>query len=181
MPSSLDSNDADLIRRIQTSLRALPDVPTWATARAMAVWRTPAPAQPHLLQRLVAVLRFDSAETHAGLALRARDAAPRQLLYSVGGHDIDLRLTSVAANPDRHDLCGQVLGPATAGRAAWLPMSTDDDNADGSVPCAEANVDEMGEFVLSNLPSGRGRLRLRLDIDTVELPPIDLGPSTEQD
>lgn len=173
-----DSSDFQLTRLLRYSLQALPDVPLWATERAFAVWRAPSPSTasvPPLWRRLQAVLTFDSWHAPAGLALRSRRSASRQLLFSVGSHDIDLRVVSQAGEELAYQICGQVLGPATSGGAAWLPLAPGlgarTADASGSV---ETALDDMGEFVISSPIGPRGVLRLRLGADIIDLPPFDL-------
>ena len=175
-----DPTDVELTRLLRRSLQALPDVPPWATERAYAVWHAQPPvaaAVPSLLQRLQAALTFDSWQAQPGLAVRSRRSASRQLLYSVGGHDIDLRVLSQPGPDAVYEICGQVLGPATSGGAAWLPLApgagAETADAAGSV---ETALDEMGEFVISGPIGSRGVLRLRLGAEVIDLPPLDLNP-----
>jgi hypothetical protein len=167
-----DPTDDQLATLVSRSLRLLKEeVPSWATQRALDVWRAPAPAAPGLRAQVVALLRFDSWQGEPALALRTRGAAPRQLLYAVGAHDIDLRVQAQPGEPARFEIIGQVLGPATRGAAAWQTGT----EAAGTPPTASAALDEFGEFLLGNLPAGPGRLHLTLDEQTIELPPIELG------
>lgn len=160
-------DDDQLAAMIGSSLRLLKDeVPSWATQRLLDVWPAPAPAAPGLRDRLAAVLRFDSWQGGPVPALRTRGAAPRQLLYAVGAHDIDLRVQADPGDPARFEITGQVLGPAAQGVAAWQT---------GQADAASAVLDELGEFHLGNLPAGAGCIHLTLDGQTIELPPIDLG------
>ncbi|KNZ32336.1 MAG: hypothetical protein AD742_11090 [Methylibium sp. NZG] len=177
----MDPTDDELALLLRRSLQALPDVPPWATERALAVWRTPASAAPApgLLQRLTATLGFDSWQPQPGLALRGRSQGPRQLLFSVGGHDIDLRVLSLQGPEPRHAISGQVLGPATEGGVTWLPLApgagaetVETADATGS---QEVALDDLGEFVISGLTSARGVVRLRLAGHVVYLSPIDLS------
>lgn len=168
--ASPDPTDDELGALIGRSLRLLKeDVPSWATQRAFDAWRAPAPAAPGVLARLTALLRYDSWQhgTPAS-SLRSGGGAPRQLLYAVGAHDIDLRVQAEPGAAGRYEITGQVLGPATQGTAAWLA----DDTADHVDAVA---LDDLGEFVLAPLAAGRGSLRLELDGQTIELPSIELG------
>jgi hypothetical protein len=190
MPAPMDPTDAELVLLLRRSLQDLPDVPPWATERALAAWRPPgqveAPA-PGLLQRLKATLSFDSWQAQPDLALRSLATGPRQLLFSVGDHDIDLRLLSHSGPEPRHVITGQVLGPATDGGVTWLPLApgvgaetaetAETADATGS---QESVLDDLGEFVITCLASGRGVLRLRLGSQIVYLSPIDLAQGGPQ-
>lgn len=189
MPARNDPTDAEMALLLKQSLQALPDVPPWATERALAVWRSPArsaapTAAPGLLQRLIATLRFDSWQAQPALALRSGAAGPRQLLFAVGDHDIDLRLHRHPGAEPRHEISGQVLGPATEGGVTWLPLAPGSDaesaetaDASGSL---ESPLDELGEFVITGLAAGRGVLRLRLGGQVAYLSPIDLAEAGSQ-
>ena len=167
-----DPSDEELVALLLRSRALLADdVPVWATQRALNVWRAPvlsAPAAGGLLQQLAAVLRFDSWGKDPSLALRSREADARQLLYSAGPHDIDLRLRPLAGEPARFEITGQVLGPAAQGWAEWRPEPQ-------SAAITKALVDEFGEFLLVGLPPGFGAVHLLLDGRRVELPVVELG------
>src|SRR5689334_6755971 len=49
--------------------------------------------RPSVARRLIAALSFDSLTTAPAFGVRSGRAASRQLVYSVGGNDIDLRVT----------------------------------------------------------------------------------------
>jgi hypothetical protein len=191
MPAPLPPDDTELARLLRHSLQALPEVPRWASERALAVWRTPAAAEPGLLQRLQAVLSFDSWQAQPALALRTRGArTARQLLYAVGGHDVDLRITPLPvaqvdeadAPVPRFEISGQVLGPTATGSVTWLALGADGQPlaptpaGDAEQGALHAGFNELGEFLLQGLPAGRGVLRLRLGTATADLPTIELRP-----
>src|ERR671916_835931 len=68
---------------------------------------------PGLLRRLVAALAFDSSSLTPAFGVRSGQAAPaRQLLFSAGDLDVDLRL---AQGSEGWTVSGQVLGPCTGG------------------------------------------------------------------
>lgn len=171
-PSSLP--DDELARLARRAVDALPDAPADSIQRAIALWPAPTPQQPSPLREAVAsgwrlvqaVLRYDSAVA-SPLALGLRGGAAggptRHLLFSAEGRDIDLRVT---ASRDRFAIMGQVLGPDEAGR---IELHDDDGHRAG------AELDELGGFVLDDLPPGRYRMSLRAGGDEVALPPIELG------
>jgi len=121
--------------------------------------------QPGLLRRLVAALTFDSSSLQPAFGVRSGQAAPaRQMLFSAGDLDVDLRL---APGGEGWTVSGQVLGPCKGGEAELL-------DAEGST-AARATLNELCEFTL--LPpaaDGTYALRLRLDDAEVEIPELSL-------
>ena len=63
-------------------------------------------AAPSMARRLMAALSFDSFTTRPAFGVRSGQAASRQLVYSVEGNDIELRVT---AEEDQWIVSGQVL------------------------------------------------------------------------
>jgi hypothetical protein len=170
LPHDLTPDDADLARRLRDS-RTLEAPPSHVLQRAFDVWRPrPAPS-PGLLQRLVAALRFDSASTPAlAHGVRSAGAAPRQLLYSAEGHDIDLR---IEPRPDGSaTLRGQVLGPSIAGHAALQRSGV------AGPWQAESALDDLGEFGFDPVPPGEYSLALELGAVCIDLPPIAVGAAS---
>jgi len=127
--------------------------------------RATAEAEPGLLRRLVAALTFDSSSLTPAFGVRSGQAAPaRQLLFSAGDLDVDLRL---AQGPEGWTVSGQVLGPCTGGEVELV-------GADGST-AARAALNELCEFtLLPPTPDGTYALRLRLDGAEVEIPELSL-------
>src|SRR6188508_3319800 len=64
------------------------------------------PADPGLVQRLIAALSFDS-QLQLSSALTRGSSRERQMLFSAEQMDIDLKISAGRSN---HDLFGQVLG-----------------------------------------------------------------------
>ena len=99
-----------------------------------------------MLTRLQALLSFDSWQAKPGLALRAGGANEvRQLLYTVGEHDIDLRIAAQPRTPGApsvvaFQISGQVLGPAVQGSITWLAQ-TAGDLSEVSAESEEASAD----------------------------------------
>jgi anti-sigma factor RsiW len=121
--------------------------------------------QPGLLRRLVAALTFDSSSLRPAFGVRSGQAAPaRQMLFSAGDLDVDLRL---APGGEGWTVSGQVLGPCTGGEAELV-------DAEGAT-AARATLNELCEFTL--LPpaaDGTYALRLRLVDAEVEIPELSL-------
>jgi hypothetical protein len=122
----------------------------------------------------VAALRFDSWQVQPAPTLRTRGAAPRQLLYSVGEHDFDLRVHGEPDKPGLVQLAGQVLGPTAQGLVQWRPAE-----GSGLPACVagQAELDDMGEFRTADLPAGGYILTVQVAGGEVELPPLDLRPT----
>ena len=122
-------------------------------------------AEPGLLRRLVAALTFDSSSLQPAFGVRSGQAAPaRQMLYSAGDLDVDLRL---ASGGEGWTVSGQVLGPCKGGEVELV-------DAEGAT-AARATLNELCEFtLLPPTPDGTYALRLRLDGAEVEIPELSL-------
>ncbi|HVF57884.1 MAG TPA: hypothetical protein VM934_17160 [Pyrinomonadaceae bacterium] len=129
--------------------------------------RPVAEEKPGFLRRLVATLSFDSSSLTPAFGVRSGQAAPaRQLLFSTGKMDVDLRL---APGGEGWTVSGQVLGPCPAGGRVEIEGSRE---AVGAAESAELN--NLCEFILPPVPAGSYTLRLRLDDLEVEIPELDL-------
>lgn len=164
--------DADALEQRLRDSRGLEDAPEQVILRIVDLWqrapRAAAVAVPGLVQRLVAVLDFDSG-TASPLAFgrRSGDAATRQLLFSTETNDIDLRIEpAVLPGGDRWVLSGQVLGAEACDHVTVT--------ADGGTPVAEGTISELGEFRLQPLHAGRYTVSLRSARREIELPPFDV-------
>lgn len=121
-------------------------------------------SEPGVLRRLVAALTFDSSSLRPAFGVRSGQAAPaRQLLFSAGELDVDLRL---APGGEGWTVSGQVLGPCRVGEVEVL-------DAEGST-AARATLNELCEFTLPPVAEGTYALRLRLDETEVEIPELSL-------
>lgn len=121
--------------------------------------------EPGLLRRLVAALSFDSSSLTPAFGVRSGQAAPaRQMLFSAGDIDVDLRL---APGAEGWTVSGQVLGPCAGGDVELV-------GDDGST-AARASLNELCEFtLLPPTPDGAYALRLRFDRTEVEIPELSL-------
>lgn len=169
MTPDTDPDAAAAQARIETALRAsraLEDAPEAVIQRAIGVWSAPArpAAAPGLRERVLAVLSFDSAGV-SPLAVGRRSAGEdmRQLLFSAGERDIDLRVSP--AGGGRWRVAGQVFGPDTAGRARVQV---------GEV-VAECAWNDLAEWQVDALPAGDCCVVLSSDGWEIELPPFALG------
>ena len=120
--------------------------------------------QPGILRRLVAALTFDSSSLTPAFGVRSGQAAPaRQLLFSAGDLDLDLRL---ARGPEGWTVSGQVLGPCAGGEVELL---------DAAGPAAaRAALNDLCEFTLPAVAEGVYSVRLRFDGTEVEVPELSL-------
>lgn len=158
-----EPDDAALERQLRDS-RGLEAAPEHVIQRAFTIWQPrPAPA-PSLLQRLAAVLSFDSGWS-ALPAAGVRSATPRQrqLVFTVGSHDIDLRIRPQGAG---FLLSGQVLGPDARGELSLVV---------GDAHHQRVALDAMAEFRFEPAPAGEGHLVLHLPGAEFALPPVSLA------
>ncbi len=164
--------DAALERALRES-RLHEDAPEHVVQRAIGVWQPKAAASaatsivPGSLQRILGLLSFDSGGG-SSLALGLRSAeTSRQMLFTCGEHDLDLRLTAQA---EGWQLRGQVLGPGSARGRAELA------DPRGHAPARQAELSELAEFEFDSVSAGSWRLQVQLDGGLlIELPAIDVG------
>lgn len=166
-----DEELGELIRRAG----ALEDAPESAVRAAIGLWRAESvPSVGELvrgaIERIKAVLTVDSWAT-SGLALGVRSVPSdtRQLLFSAGGRDIDLR---VSPAPGGFAISGQILGPDATGAVELVPAA---EAGDTPAPAAVGQLDDLGEFHLSGVAAGRYTLLLRAPTAEIELPAFDVG------
>ncbi|MCA1633367.1 MAG: hypothetical protein LC802_06500 [Acidobacteria bacterium] len=151
------------LMRADTSEEAPHDV----LSDAIRMFRTrPIAAEtPGLLRRLVASLSFDSGALAPAFGVRSgAPAAARQLLFSAGDVDIDLRL---APSGEGWAVSGQVLGACSTGGRVEL-LAGDD------APASEAGLNDLCEFTLPSVPEGVYTLRLLIDDAEIEVPGLTL-------
>jgi hypothetical protein len=124
------------------------------------------PTREGFLRRVVAALSFDSqASRQPAFGLRsAEQSSSRQLLFSAGDVDVDLRL---APGEEGWMVSGQVLGECAGG---WAELGVAEDEG----RAARAELNELCEFALPVVPAGSYTLRLRLDDLLVEIPDLNL-------
>ncbi|MDT7777934.1 MAG: hypothetical protein QOC99_446, partial [Acidobacteriota bacterium] len=151
---------AELLRA-DTSVDAPPELIA-GVVRMFRARKTQA-REPGLLRRLVAALTFDSNSLTPAFGVRSGQPAPaRQLLFSAGDFDVDLRL---APGGEGFTVSGQVLGSCTGGEVALV-------SADGEATRTALN--ELCEFTLPPVLEGVYALQLRLDETEIEIPELSL-------
>ncbi len=140
------------------------DAPRDAIAYTKSMFRQLNPAEHQsLLRRVIAALTFDSLSVAPAFGLRSGQAPSRQLLYSAGDADLDLRIS-----PQENNwlVAGQILGRGCAGGAVTL------EGAAGSI---STRLNDECEFSLPLVPPGRYKLFLRLEDIEVEVPQLELN------
>ena len=143
------------------------DAPTQAVERAVNIFRARAVSSPPpratVVRRILATLSFDSLQLAPAFGVRSSRSATRQLLFSVGENDLDLRVTP---SGEMWVVAGQLLGPCTGGLV----------ELQGAVASAavQAVMNDLCEFALPPVPAGSYTLWLRLDDMEVEVPGLEL-------
>lgn len=139
------------------------DAPPALVANAINLFRSRAVAkEPSLIKRIAAALNFDSFQMSPAYGVRSGQSAARQLLYSAGDYDLDLRVTQ---SGEVWNVSGQVLGEECAGGEIEFI---------GQTSSARTELNEQCEFSLAALPAGTYRLRLRFNDLEVEIPELEL-------
>lgn len=121
-----------------------------------------------MVERLVGVLRFDSAAgAAAGFGVRhGGDDATRQMIFEAEPFALDLRTRTSASGST---VAGQLLGPDE--RVAY-----GDVELIGPKTRVHAPLTELLEFSLPTVPAGTYRLEVRLDhVTAIEIPAVVLG------
>lgn len=143
------------------------DAPRHAVASVLNLFRTrtaaAAASEPSLVQRVLAALNFDSMQASPAYGVRSGQATARQMLFSAGENDIDLR---VQPSGEAWVVSGQVLGECAGGSIRLEGTAATE---------VVAELNELCEFTLPAVPSGSYTLRLRLDEVEVEVPELRLG------
>ena len=169
MKPDTDPDELAAQARIEAALRAsrvLENAPEAVIQRAIGLWSAPARAgaSPGLRERLRAVLSFDSAgASPLAFGRRSAGAEMRQLIFSAGERDIDLRVSP--AGEGRWRVAGQVFGPDAAGRVRVQVGDL----------MSECAWNELAEWQFDALPSGECRVVIGSDGWEIELPPFALG------
>ena len=114
------------------------------------------------LRRIVALLTFDSRNAGPAFGVRSLPAASRQMLYSAGETDLELRIT---VQNDECILAGQVIGEGCA--EGHVEIS-------GAGGRSEATLNEICEFSLPPVPVGNYSLTIRLLDLQIEIPELEL-------
>lgn len=159
------AESASQLERVTTLMRAdtSEDAPRDLVFNAVRLFdaRRAAPERPGRLRRLVASLTFDSlVPAHAFGVRSAQSATTRQMIFSAGDLDVDLRLSQ---GGDGWTIAGQLLGACEEGRTVTLA-------ARGGDEVARADLNDMCEFALPPVPAGDYTLRLNAGGVEIEIP-----------
>jgi anti-sigma factor RsiW len=146
------------------------DAPAHVVNRAIRLFRTHRLAQglspsprPSIRQRLIATLRFDSAQQPMAFGVRAGRTRTRELLYGMGDNELEVRLEPSEAG---WTVTGQVLGSCSGGEVL----------AQSEADRVMTDLNEVCEFSLPPLRQGVYTLILRLQDVEVEVPGLELRP-----
>ena len=177
-PTEADPDDERLAGALRAS-RVLEDAPEALVLKAIGLFEArprAARAEPRAsLPRRLAALAFDSGlASPLAFGRRSATAEQRQLLYTLDGCDVDLRVAAADEVGERFEISGQLLGPDCQG-VVFAQADAANDAAQHGEP-ASAALNEFGEFRLPLLPAGRWRLTLELAHQAIELPPLELPP-----
>ncbi len=165
----LPEDDKAFARRARRAVQGLVDAPAALQRSAVDLW--PAQGLPQVLaaalQRVAAVLSFDSWAATPALAMRSGAGAARQMVFDAPAGSVELRIVPTGR---AFALAGQWLGEEASGQIEL---------ADGDgVPAATVALDDAGGFRLDGLAGGSYRLTLSVGGSLIELPPLALGGSS---
>jgi anti-sigma factor RsiW len=119
-------------------------------------------ASSSLRQRILAVLRSDSAQLPLSVGRRSGSSTEQQLLFTAETLDLEVR---IAPSGSLWEVSGQVLNADVDGLAELQGLA-------GEV---QTTLNEVGEFLLAPVPPGRYALILRLTTVEIEIPGLEIG------
>ena len=162
--------DGEEVDAVVAWLRASGDTPPpWVVDRAVRIGR-PAeagrPARPTLWRRVAAALVFDSRLQPRPAGARAVGTDRRRLLYQADMVEIDLEVAA-SSTEGRLRMLGQVTAEASTRVGARVV-------AEGPAGRVEADLDELGQFVLDSLVPGSHRLEIGLVSELIEIPELQI-------
>lgn len=115
-----------------------------------------------LRQRIIAVLRFDSAQPPLSVGRRSGSSTERQLLFRAESLHVEMRITQSGS---LWEVSGQLLNTDESGLA----------ELHGPAGEVRATLNELGEFLLAPVPAGRYALILQLTTVEIEIPGLEIG------
>jgi hypothetical protein len=161
------STQLERVSQVVNLMRAdtLEEAPRDVISHAVGLFRrSETKAKESLVRRVLAALSFDSASLTPAYGVRSGQTATRQMLYSTGDNDLDLRITP---GEEAWIVSGQVLGQE---QCAGGEVSLEGEA--GSAAATELN--ELCEFTLPPVAAGSYRLRLRFSDLEIEIPEFEL-------
>jgi hypothetical protein len=142
------------------------DAPPTVVARVKKLFPSrplPESTSSDLRRCIVAVLHFDSLGLTRAFGVRSGKPAARQLLFSAGVDEIDLRIEQTG---DTWTISGQILGETAAGGKVLLY---------GEADTLRAKLNELSEFLLSPVEAGTYKLIVSLENVDVEIDELKIG------
>jgi hypothetical protein len=144
--------------------------PDYIVNRAVRLFNSFRPGEQRfagMLERLVAILRFDSASAAPAFGLRVgSEEGGRQMIFSAQPYELELRTRPVGHG---WSVAGQLLGPAEKVDFGEVELI-------GTEANVQARLSELLEFSLPAVPPGTYRLELRFDdARAIEIPSLELG------
>ena len=115
-----------------------------------------------LRQRILAVLRFDSAQLPVSVGRRSGSSTDRQLLFTAETLDLEVQFTQSGS---LWEVSGQVLNADARGLAELR----------GPAGTVRVTLNEVGEFLLTPVPPGRYTLILQLTTGEIEIAELAIG------
>ena len=136
--------------------------PARVAADISRVFGSYSPSPSSLRQRIMAVLRFDSAQLPLSVGRRSGSSTERQLLFTAETLDLEVQITQSGS---LWEVSGQVLNADARGLA----------ELHGPAGEVRATLNEVGEFLLTPVPPGRYALILHLTTAEIEIPGLEIG------
>ena len=135
--------------------------------RLFNVHTASAPRSTSIMERLVGIIRFDSAHAAPAFGLRVgADEASRQMLFEAQPYELELRTRPLGGG---WSVAGQLLGPAETVDYGEVELI-------GDQARVQAPLSQLLEFNLPAVPSGTYRLEFRFDDErAIEIPSLELG------
>ncbi len=113
--------------------------------------------------RIIAELSFDSRQMSPAFGVRSGRSVARQLLFSIGENDLDLR---VAPDDGAWIVTGQFLGDCNRGEVELR----------GDNVTERVTMNELCEFQLPRVPPGSYSLVVYISQMEIEIPKFELRP-----
>ena len=146
-----------------------PGPPPWVVNRAVRIGRQAEDgreARTAIWRRLVAALVYDNRLHARAAGARAMAIDQLRLMYQAGGIEIDLEVTE-SSIAGRLRMLGQVTAEPPDLTQAWVAV-------EGPAGRIEGGIDELGQFALDGLVSGRHRIEIGLTYELIEIPEVQI-------